>query len=395
MRLAGSRTLCLHDGCRRAAVDIRLLSPPPLHLRLDPHPVKISIIAGRELGPDLAERWVTLQRANSDLSSAFFHPEFAYCVAGVKANVEIAIVEDGGAIVAFFPFERSLRSLGGPAGGLLSDYHGLVSAGGVDADFARRELLPACKLIAWDFSRLPVSQAWFQGRPHSLIASPRIELAEGYAAYAEHKRVCGSNLIERSNYLARRLGREIGPLRYTAHEVDPTVLDEVLAWKSAQYERTGKPDVFRLPWTRALVQAIHQTQTKGFAGVLSTLHAGDRLIAGHFGMRSHESWHYWLPSYNRTFAKYSPGLILILKMAESASRLGVRIIDLGAGLSQHKARLATGSVMLSAGSLELSGWRSMRRNVQRNIAARVRNTPLEAPARALARSWRALGLLMC
>ena len=95
--------------------------------------MKISTIAARELRPDLAERWVALQRANADLSSPFFHPEFARCVAGVKSNVEIAVAEDGGKPVAFFPFERSLGSLGGPVGGLLSDYHGLVSAGGVDA----------------------------------------------------------------------------------------------------------------------------------------------------------------------------------------------------------------------------------------------------------------------
>jgi CelD/BcsL family acetyltransferase involved in cellulose biosynthesis len=352
--------------------------------------VKTTIIAGRELDSDLASAWVALQRANPDLSSAFFHPEFTRCVASVKPNVEIAIVEDGGSVVAFFPFERIFRSLGEPVGGLLSDYHGLVSAGGFDADFARLDLLRACKLIAWDFSRLPASQSRFHRQTRSLIVSPRIELADGYPAYAERKRACGSNLIDRSAYLARRLGREIGPLRYVAHETDRGILDQVLSWKSAQYGRTGKPDIFRASWTRALVGVVHDTQIEGFGGVLSTLYAGDQLIAGHFGMRSHDSWHYWLPSYNRDFSKYSPGLILILKMAESAAQLGVRMIDLGAGMSQHKSRLATGSAMLSAGSVELSTWRSMRRNVQRNIAAGVRNTPLEAPARAIARSWRAL-----
>ncbi|MGO8799121.1 MAG: GNAT family N-acetyltransferase [Roseiarcus sp.] len=354
--------------------------------------MKITTIAGRELGPDLAAKWAALQRANADLSSPFFHPEFIRCVASVKPNVEIAIVEDAGRLVAFFPFERILRSLGGPVGGPLSDYHGLVCAGGDEADFAGLDLLRACKLIAWDFSRLPLSQAGLCGQTASLIASPRIELADGFAAYAERKRASGSNLIERASYSARRLAREIGPLRYTAHQADPSLLDQALAWKSAQYERTGKPDIFRVAWTRALLKAIHQTQTEGFAGVLSTLHAGDQLIAGHFGMRSQECWHYWLPSYNRACSKYSPGLILILKMAESASRLGVGMIDLGAGMSQHKARLATGSATLSAGSLELPTWRSMRRTVQRSLAARVRNTPLEAPARAIARSWRALGL---
>ncbi len=352
--------------------------------------MKTTTIAGRELGPDLAAAWTALQRGNPDLSSAFFHPEFTRCVASVKPNVEIAVVEDGGTIAAFFPFERIYRSLGEPVGGLLSDYHGLVSAGGLDADFARLDLLRACKLIAWHLSRLPASQARFHGRTHALIASPRIELADGYAAYAERKQTCGSNLIDRSAYLARRLSREIGPLRYVAHETDRRTLDQILSWKSAQYERTGKPDIFRASWTRALVGAIHGAQTEGFAGALSTLYAGDQLIAGHFGMRSHDSWHYWLPSYNRDFSKYSPGLILILKMAESATQFGVRMIDLGAGMSQHKARLATGSAMLAAGSMELSTWRSMRRNVQRNIAARMRNTPLEAPARAIARSLRAL-----
>lgn len=357
---------------------------------LDRLRVNITTIAGRDLGPDLARAWAALLSANPDLSSPFFHPEFTRCVASVKSNVEIAVVEDGGAVVAIFPFERVFRSLGEPVGGLLSDYHGVISAGRVDADFARLELLRACKLIAWDFSRLPASQSRFHGQTHAMIASPQIDLANGYAAYAEGKRAGGSNLIDRSAYLARRLGREIGPLRYVAHETDHRILDQILSWKSAQYERTGKPDIFRASWTRALVDAIHGVQTEGFAGVLSTLYAGDQLIAGHFGMRSRDSWHYWLPSYNRDFSKYSPGLILILKMAQTAVQFGVRMIDLGAGMSQHKARLATGSVMLSAGSIELSTWRSMRRNVQRNIVAGMRNTPLEAPARAIVRSLRAL-----
>ncbi len=170
--------------------------------------MNITTIAGRDLGSELATAWAALQRVNPDLSSAFFHPEFTRCVASVKPNVEIAVVEDRGAIVAVFPFERVFRSLGQPVGDLLSDYHGVISADGVDTDFARLDLLRACKLIAWDFSRLPASQSRFRGQTHSMIASPRIELADGYPAYAERKRACGSNLIDRSAYLARRLGRE-------------------------------------------------------------------------------------------------------------------------------------------------------------------------------------------
>lgn len=349
--------------------------------------MKITTIAGQELDGDLADAWAGLQRANCDIASAYFHPEFTRCAAGVKPNVEIAIIEDGGKIVAFFPFERVSPSIGGPVGGMLSDYHGLASAGAVDLD--PLDLLRACKLIAWDFSHLPISQSSLAGGAHSLTASPQIDLGEGYAVYARAKQTSGSGLIDRAAYLGRRLEREVGPVRYVVHDVAPSLLDQVLAWKSAQYGRSGERDIFRLGWTHALLQAICETQTAGFAGVLSALYAGDRLIAGHFGMRSQSAWHYWFPSYDPAFSKYSPGLILILKMAESAAGLGVRIIDLGAGTSQHKARLATGSVMLAAGSIELPTWRSARRRVARNIAAFVRDSPLEAPARAILRRWRA------
>jgi CelD/BcsL family acetyltransferase involved in cellulose biosynthesis len=357
------------------------------HTEPAPFIVKITTIAGKDLAPDLAGAWAALQRVNVDIASPYFHPEFTRCAAGVSPNVEIAIVEDGGKIVAFFPFERVSRSIGGPAGGMLSDYHGLASAGAVDFD--PLDLLRACKLIAWDFSHLPAAQSPFLKGAHALTASPQISLEAGYAAYARRKQASGSGLIDRAAYLARRLEREVGPMRYQAHDIAPSALDQVLAWKSSQYLRSGTPDIFRLPWTGALLSAIHETQTDGFAGVLSTLHAGDRLIAGHFGMRSQSVWHYWFPSYDPAFAKYSPGLILILKMAESASGLGVRMIDLGAGMSQQKERLATGSVMLAAGSIETPTWRSARRGLTRSIAALVRNSPLEAPARAILRRWRA------
>ena len=352
--------------------------------------VKITTIPAHELGPDLARAWSALQRANGDLASGYFHPEFTRCVASVKPNVEVALIEDLGKVVAFFPFERVSQSLGEPVGGSLSDYHGIVSAGPVAVD--PLDILRACNLIAWDFSHLPVSQSLFRGGVRRLVASPRMDLTDGYAVYAERKRASGSDLINRVAYLERRLAREYGPIRYAADEIDHSVLDRVLAWKSAQYVMSGVPDIFRSSATRALLRTVHETRTEGFAGVLSALYAGDRLIAGHFGMRSLSSWHYWFPSYDPNFSKYSPGLILLLKMARSASKLGVRVIDLGAGMADYKARLATGSATLTAGSIELLTWRSVRRGVGRGVAVLLRNSRLEAPARTLVRKWRSFAL---
>lgn len=350
--------------------------------------MKITTIAGHELGADLAERWAALQRADAALESAYFHPAFTRCAASAKPNVEIAVIEDAGSVVGFFPFERTTPSLGEPVGSFMSDYHGLVTAAETAVD--ARDLLRACRLSAWDFSHLPLARLPRGVRAEQVVASPLLDLSDGYAAYVERKRASGSEVISQTNRRERRLAREIGPVRYEAHESDPAALDTILAWKSAQYLRTGNPDIFRLSWPRALLAAIHETQMEGFAGTLSTLYAGDRLIAGHFGMRSHSSWHYWFPAYDPEFSKYSPGLILILKMAESAASMGVRMIDLGTGALLYKDRLATGSAMLSAGSMELSAWRTARRSVRRNLVALVRNSPLEAPARAVVEALRSL-----
>jgi CelD/BcsL family acetyltransferase involved in cellulose biosynthesis len=348
--------------------------------------VKIKTIAGQDLNSSLADRWEALHLADAALSSPYFHPEFTRCVARSKPNVEIAVLEQDDRIVGFFPYERISSSIGQPVGGPLSDFHGLVCDAQVGFD--PLELIRACRLTAWDFSHLPVAQTLLSKQQRSLVPSPQIDLAGGYDRYLDGKKASGSRLIDRAIYLERRLHREIGPLRYVALEENSLIFDQVLAWKSAQYLKSGLPDLFRAPWTRALLLNIHETQTGGFSGILSALYAGDRMIAGHFGMRSQNVWHYWFPSYDPALSKYSPGLLLILRMAESAPGLGLNMIDLGAGASPLKDRLATGSLTLAAGSIELPTWRAVRRAVERRVAAWMRDSPLEAPARAIARGWR-------
>jgi CelD/BcsL family acetyltransferase involved in cellulose biosynthesis len=349
--------------------------------------MKITTIAGRELCPRLAERWSALQQADPALESAYFHPEFTRCAARVKANVEIAVMEDAGSVVGFFPFERRTPTLGEPVGSFMSDYHGLVTA--TDACVDPSDLLRACRLTAFDFSHFPLARLPRGVRAEQIAESPILALSDGYAAYVAKKRAAGSEVIGQTNRRERRLAREIGPVRFEADDTNPSALDAVLAWKSAQYLRSGHEDIFRLSWTRGLLEAIRETKADGFAGILSTLYAGDRLIAGHFGMRSRSSWHYWFPAYDPEFSKYSPGLILILKMAESASGMGLRTIDLGTGALLYKDRLATGAVDLAAGSMELSAWRTLRRRAKRNLVSLAQSTGLEAPARAALRAWRA------
>ena len=348
--------------------------------------MKVRVIPGRELGHDLLLRWAALQQLNPALASPYFAPEFTQAVAAVRDDVEIAVLEDGNRVVGFFPYQRGLRGVAVPVGGIFSDYQGLVCAPGFECD--PLELLKSCQLIAFDFDHLLASQTFFAPYHRHVERSPQLDVSNGYEAYVAERRAAGSGQIKKCGNLMRRLEREFGSLRFVAHAAEPALLDCVLAWKSQQYLAGGKPDLFALGWTRPLVECIHAAQAEDFTGMLSLLYAGEQLVAGHFGMRSRTVWHWWFPSYNQERAKYSPGLILLLKMAEHASSLGLRVIDLGKGMSPYKERLMNASVMLASGNVELASLLKLARRTNRKLRQAVKTTPLAPLIKSLLRRGR-------
>jgi CelD/BcsL family acetyltransferase involved in cellulose biosynthesis len=237
-----------------------------------------------------------------------------------------------------------------------------------------------CRLVAWNFDHLLTSQSSFTAFHHGIEPSPQLDLSRGYESYASERRAAGEQ-IKKCGNLMRRIEREVGPLRLVAHTCADGPLRQTLAWKSRQYLESGKADLFAVSWVRAAVERVHAAQVEGFRGMLSLLYAGERLVAGHFGMRGRSVWHYWFPAYDPLMAKYSPGLILLLKMAEYAPSLGVCTIDLGKGMSLYKQRLMNASVSLAHGSVELPSWRSIRRHTRRRLRSLLANSPLGGPVR--------------
>ena len=173
--------------------------------------MQITLIPGRELGRDLVDRWTELQRSNPLLISPFFAPEFTSVVAAARNDVEIALIQEGGEVVGFFPFQRESKTLGRAVGHPLSDYHGVICA--PDLIFDPLELLRACKLVAWDFDHLLVSQRSFQPFHQFREFSPIIDLSEGFERYLEERKSFGSGLRRPLQFM-RKLEREVGPLRF-------------------------------------------------------------------------------------------------------------------------------------------------------------------------------------
>jgi CelD/BcsL family acetyltransferase involved in cellulose biosynthesis len=125
--------------------------------------------------------------------------------------------------------------------------------------------------------------------------------------------------------------------------------------------------------------------------VLSTLHAGDRLAAAHFGMRSATVWHWWFPVYDPDLSKYSPGILLLLEMAREARGLGIRVIDFGKGDAEYKERLKTGDLALAEGTVETGRVAARLRRMVGAAVARLDRAPAAVrpvasiPGRALRR----------
>lgn len=294
--------------------------------------------------------WRQLQHANPDLASPYFAPAFTQIVAGVRNEVEVAELVADGKVVALFPYHRGRFNFGSPVGEFISDYQGLICER--DFTLAPQTLLKACGLFAWDFNQLLATQTSFSPFHHEQNSSPILDLSAGYEAYTRERREAGSEQIKKVANLMRRVEREVGPLNFVTHSADKDLLAQLLAWKTAQYRQNRWRDLFSIPWVRTVIEQIHATQTEEFAGMLSAIYAGERLLAVHFGMRSATVWHYWFPAYDPAYAKYSSGLILLLKMAESAPAMGIRTIDLGCGEHSYKERLMNGAVMVAQGSVE-------------------------------------------
>jgi CelD/BcsL family acetyltransferase involved in cellulose biosynthesis len=337
--------------------------------------MKYTVMPGRELSGDLVQIWAQIQQSNPALASPYFCPEFTSAIAAVCDDVEVAVIEDAGKIAAFFPFARC----GLPVGGRISDYHGIICAPDFTCD--PRALIKACSLAVWDFNHLIAAQGFFAKFHRNLEPSPQIDLTAGFDAYVKQRPAAASEPSRKG----RALERDIGPLRFVAHTSEPAVLRQVLEWKFQQYG-------YHKEWVVAALKRIHATQTPGFAGMLSALYAGDTLVAGHFGMRSKEIWHWWFPAYAKEYSRYSPGLLLLIKMAENAAGLGLRVIDLGKGMMPYKERFKNAEVLVAEGSIERPSITAFRRQLQRGshqlkhgVRELVIGSSLEKPVRNLLR----------
>ncbi|MFD0311283.1 GNAT family N-acetyltransferase [Streptomyces sp. NPDC127119] len=303
-----------------------------------------------------------------ELANPFLSPEFTLAVGRCRRGVRIAVIRENGEPAAFFPFHTTAAGVGRAIGLGISDCQGLVHRPGFTWD--ARELLRACGLSVWEFDHLAGGQAPFEAGASGAFPSPVIDVDRGYEAYLTRLRARSPKFTRTTLAKERRLGRDHPDVRYVHDERDPEVLSTLMRWKSAQYRRTGRSDRFAQDWIARLAQQLFHSRSESFAGLLSVLYADGRPVAAHFGLRSERVLACWFPAYDPEFSKYSPGLILHLRMAEAAAADGIAYLDLGRGQKEYKDSLKTRELTVS------EGWVARRHPVA--FGHRARRAPVRA-----------------
>ena len=327
--------------------------------------MKYEIINGKELSLSLVHRWAEVQLSNADLLNPYFCPEFTQAVAAVRNDVKVAVLTKDREVVGFFPFHYSRGGIARPVGLGLSDYHGVIIE--PDIEWTAEKLIRGCNLVRWDFDHLLASQKQFAHFYRDVSKSPIIELSEGIGTFEASLDKSGRKQYKEAQRKQNKLEEQIGPVKFTFHTEDKDILHKMMQWKSFQCRSSGTVDYFSLRWCVQLIEMIHTARKNNFGGILSCLHAGNTLAAVHFVMYSSRVWHSWFPAYNDDLQRYSPGLILLYRMINVASKRGINYIDLGKGISLYKKKVMSGGIKVAEGSVEIPSFINTVRHIRNSI----------------------------
>ncbi|MGW4105247.1 GNAT family N-acetyltransferase [Streptomyces sp. NPDC004976] len=347
---------------------------------------RVRVLRPEELGEGERDRWRELRAATDAPRSPFMEPEFAVAVGRVRPRARVAVLHQGAGPAGFLPYERGPLGRGRAIGLGVSDCQGAVLAPGVTPDPA--ELLRACSVSSLAFDNLEAGQELFVPYAAEEHATYVIDVEKGYETYESVLRARSPKFLRTTLAKERRLGRRAGPVRFVFDEREPAALRALMEWKSAQYRRTGRRDRFAQEWIVRLVGRLAETRAAQCTGTLSVLYAGDRPVAAHFGLRSATVLACWFPAYDPEFAKYSPGLVLHLRMAEAAAGEGIGLLDMGRGPAAYKDSLKTGELAVYEGAVTRPGvgsalhWmgREPARRAHRFVRARPRVASLASRA---------------
>lgn len=298
------------------------------------------------LSVDDRAAWTLFQSGDPALASPYFSLGFLDAVVHVRRDVRVVCAYENGAPLAFLPLHVSLFGHARPLGGPLGDHHGLIAAPGARIDLDT--LIAGSGVGVYDFHGGLGTQAAFRTQGLDVEGSWVIDLSGGYDAFVDARAAMEPKAFRNIRSRQRKIESEGAVFRL--NDTRPEVFEAALRWKSAQYRASGHFDVFSVGWTKQLLQNLSSEQGgEDCRGMVSSLEIGGELAAVHIGMRSRTVLHYWFPVYDPKFARFGPGLALLMEISRAVSEDGVTEVHLGPGDYDFKAHLSSWQMPLVSG----------------------------------------------
>lgn len=325
--------------------------------------MRVSVVAPGELGPSEARRWAELQGGEAGLSSPFLSYSYARILGQHRPNARVAVVEEGGQIGAFLPYELGPGRIASPLGGVLTMTDGVV--GGTTA-IDLRAAVRLAGLRGWRFRHAPAGQLAL--RPYAYRWSYHgaevlsIDLRDGFDAPAP---LAGQTSLSKAvRYQCRHLERELGPLRFEWTSAESGHLGRLFAWKVAQLDPERR--IFSSAF-EDIVADLQASSVDECEVLLASLSVGDQLVAVNLYLRGHRYLCLWQTGYDHAYARYSPGTVLLGLHAAEAARRGLAWIDLGYGQDPYKARAANAAYGILGGAIWASRGEALARSAYRRL----------------------------
>jgi CelD/BcsL family acetyltransferase involved in cellulose biosynthesis len=324
-----------------------------------------------DLGPGEADLWAKFQQSPPVMSSPFLSLTFAQAVGLFRADARVAVVEDGGQIAAFLPFELAAHKVAMPIGHPMNELQGFIGSG---APIDARAVVRKAGLRGWRFLHVPAEQESLL--PHSYdgarVQCPVIDLTDGYKSFlsSRHK-----HTTRRIGEKRRSLARQLGEVSLEWNSCRPEDMRQIIEWKARKYG--GARRLFADQTAVSITEVLAASDHEACRGVISVLSAGARPVAGNIGLLGPWGLAGWVLSYDVALSRFSPGTIMLFALAEEAANRGIARIDFGGGQDSYKFSLANASYPVVGGAVWASRWEQGARSLYRRLhtaAARARRS---------------------
>jgi CelD/BcsL family acetyltransferase involved in cellulose biosynthesis len=311
--------------------------------------VRVEIQNLAELSPVQVQRWKHLQGLTPEFRTPLLSPEFALLVAKHRPDAKVAIGYVDDTAVAFFAFHPAssgyVRAIGAP----FCDYQAIVSDPA--CTISGPDFLSKAEILSISFTSLQDPHGLFDSCAFETIEAYRIECNTSGAVSLEALRGANPKWAKNLRRLGNKMERELGTIGFVGHDTNQDSFDALMAIKVAQYYESGMTNVLRPQWVRDFMQELFDLRSGEFGGCFMSLYAGNKFVAGQFGVRLGDWFHPWIASTCPLSHAYSPGIIFLSELIRHCDQFNLRTIDLSQGHGHYKGQFCRSPIAVFVGAI--------------------------------------------